>query len=217
MTQATAPTQGRVRLGLFAVGVAALATVAVATSAEWTDSVTLTPTGPGGGDLVSTSFGVEQRPVADTGAAGAWAGGGAADPATVLPFTSAGLAAGDRTYAGLELRTRAGSLPGRVTLTAPALPAGADAPAVALWDDLHVRVVRLDPAAGCSASSAATGQVLVDGAAASLPAAAPVALAGNSGDAILLCFEVGPEDGPQDPPAAARLTVTWRLQAVSTS
>lgn len=226
MSDSTVTRVGRLRLALFVAGTAALATWTVATAAEWTDSVTLTPTGPGGGDLVSTSFGIEQRAVAADGTTGAWTGGGAANPATTLPFDPAALDDGAVRYAGLEVRTRSGSLAGRVALTSPTTTIGADdatkgdggaTASDRLRDALHVRVARLRPGAGCSASSMRDGGVLVDGPLATAPASDPIALAGDSGDSVLLCFEVAPESGAQELPARATLDVTWRLEAVSTA
>ncbi|ROQ36745.1 hypothetical protein EDF46_3290 [Frondihabitans sp. PhB188] len=217
MTATTARPTGRVRLAVLAAGVAALASWTVATSAEWTDSLSLGPRGPDGGDLVSTSFGFEQRAVATDGTTGEWTGGGAADPLTALPFTGEVLEAGAPVYAALEVRTRAGSLAGRVAVAAP-VPEGAAGPdSSALWKRLHVRIAALAPGAGCSAATIASGQQLADGTLASVPASGPVSLAADSGDAVLLCFEVGLDPGAQELPAAAQTTATWALQAVSTA
>jgi hypothetical protein len=209
------------RLGLFVVGVSVASVWAVATSAGWTDTVSMPAPGPDGGPLVSSSFGIEQRTVASSGAVGQWSGSGAADPSTALPFgvDASLLEPGDAVYAGLEIRTTARSLPGEVAVGG-ATPVGPTARSAGLWDDLRVRAVAVseeqagNASCGPGAFDPGGGPRILEG---SLATAGqrPVAVEGAGSGAVLLCFEV--RLAADAKPAPSTVDVAWAIDAESGS
>lgn len=246
MSRSPAPTMagraGRVRLAVLAVGVSALSVWAVGTQATWSDTSHFDVTGPAGAPLLSSSFGVEQRPVDSAGALGPWVGGGSVDGTSALPFGEAAddLRTSAPVYGGVEVRTRADSLAGRLVV-GPGEPTGD----TGLWSELHLRVASIaEPSPGaatCSAAAFAEGTIVYDGPADTTSSSDGTALGADSAGAALLCFEVsladdadddaddgadgaavGGTSGPQDPAddplggrPAEHVEASWPLRALS--
>jgi hypothetical protein len=208
---------GRARFGVFAVGVLALSGWLVTTTAIWSDSVVLGVAGPGGGPLISSSFGIEQRPVGERGPQGSWIPSDHGGGISAIPFggQTADLRQGAPVYGGVEVRSRASSLSGQLTVS-PGAPSSENS----LWGDLHLRLAAVPESitgtASCSASvfTTAAARTIYDGPIAASQPSEAVPIVGDAASATLLCFEVTLAQGGTAGDGR-HVDATWHLNAVS--
>ncbi len=163
--QSSAPASRRTRAAALVAGGALVVGGVGYTLASWTDTEwVFGGNGTGGPGIGTSTFEVEQNVTAalDSG----WTQA-EENPGQEMTFGLDGIALspGDATYAGVRLRTVAGSIAGDVRMAAAETATGVTTsdPGELLWQALQVRVATTADGVPCGATAFTTGTVIADG------------------------------------------------------
>ncbi|MCM3506609.1 acyl-CoA dehydrogenase [Curtobacterium sp. ODYSSEY 48 V2] len=213
--QSSAPASRRTRAAALVAGGALVVGGVGYTLASWTDTEwVFGGNGTGGPGIGTSTFEVEQNVTAalDSG----WTQA-EENPGQEMTFGLDGIALspGDATYAGVRLRTVAGSIAGDVRMAAAETATGVTTsdPGELLWQALQVRVATTADGVPCGATAFTTGTVIADGPLASTGAAASQALAADAGSEQAYCFEVSLPTTPSLPAGVALDALQGRTAA----
>lgn len=213
--QSSAPASRRTRVAALVAGGALVVGGVGYTLASWTDTEwVFGGNGTGGPGIGTSTFEVEQNVTGDL--ASGWTQAEDA-PGQEMTFTldAVALSPGDATYAGVRLRTVAGSIAGDVRMAEAEAAGGVTAtdPGELLWQALQVRVAATAAGVPCGATAFTTGTVIADGPLASTGATAAQALAANAGSEQTYCFEVSLPTTPSLPAGVALDALQGRTAA----
>lgn len=142
-------------------------------------------------------------------------------PAT-LPFSAAGMSPSTTRYAGIGLRTSAGSLAGTISL-GPGEPQATTPLAAALKYRVVAKPAPVAPALpSCGSGDFSGTPTYIVGAAGRVPlttaGASSVSIGGNQSGGRFLCFEVSMDSAaPNSLQSAAPLSLTWTITGTSDS
>lgn len=202
--QSSAPASRRTKVAALVAGGALVVGGVGYTLASWTDTEWVFGGNGNGGPGVGTStFEVEQNV---TGLPAGWTQA-ETDPGQEMTFTADAIALspGDATYAGVTLRTVAGSVAGNVEVQPAVRAAGVAAVDAGdlLWDALQVRVAATAAGVPCDAAAFTATTIVATGPLATAGAAGQQALAADAGSEQAYCFEVALPAAPALPAGVA--------------